>query len=94
MEYNVSRYIEMLTLENQRQNLISRKNTAYEINKHIEDSLKIGEVLENGCLPPAGEKYWLTGERKVESPYLHRSYLRPIILPGKRGRLCLIGGFV
>jgi 16S rRNA (guanine527-N7)-methyltransferase len=54
MEYNVSRYIEMLTLENQRQNLISRKNTAYEINKHIEDSLKIGEVLD------------LTGEKLVD----------------------------
>ena len=46
MEYNVNRYIEMLTLENQRQNLISRKNTAYEIDKHIEDSLKIREVLD------------------------------------------------
>jgi len=46
MEYNVNRYIEMLTLENQRQNLISRKNTAYEIDKHIEDSLKIRDVLD------------------------------------------------
>ena len=41
MEYNVNRYIEMLTLENQRQNLISRKNTAYEIDKHIEDSQRL-----------------------------------------------------
>lgn len=54
MEYNVNRYIEMLTQENQRQNLISRKNTAYEIDKHIEDSLKIRDVLD------------LTGEKLVD----------------------------
>ena len=46
MEYNVNKYIEMLTLENQRQNLISRKNMAYEIEKHIEDSLIIRDVLD------------------------------------------------
>lgn len=44
----------MLTLENQRQNLISRKNTAYEIDKHIEDSLKVRDVLD------------LTGEKMVD----------------------------
>ncbi|MFA7147590.1 MAG: RsmG family class I SAM-dependent methyltransferase, partial [Syntrophomonadaceae bacterium] len=54
MEYNVNRYIEMLTLENQRQNLISRKNVAYEIDKHIEDSLKITDLLD------------LTGEKLVD----------------------------
>jgi len=54
MEYNVNRYIQMLTLENQRQNLISRKNIAYEIDKHIEDSLKIRDVLD------------LTGEKLVD----------------------------
>ena len=54
MEYNVNKYIEMLTLENQKQNLISRKNTAYEINKHIEDSLKIKDILD------------LTGEKLVD----------------------------
>lgn len=48
MEYNVNRYIQMLTLENQKQNLISRKNMAYEIEKHIEDSLKIRDVLNLG----------------------------------------------
>lgn len=48
MEYNVNRYREMLTRENQRQNLISRKNVAYEIDKHIQDSLIIRDVLDLG----------------------------------------------
>lgn len=46
MEYNVNKYKEMLTLENQNQNLISRKNMAYEIEKHVEDSLKISDFLD------------------------------------------------
>jgi 16S rRNA (guanine527-N7)-methyltransferase len=54
MEYNVNRYKEMLTWENQRQNLISRKNLAYEIDKHIQDSLKIRDILD------------LTGEKLID----------------------------
>lgn len=45
MEYNVNRYKEMLTQENQRQNLISRKSFDYELDKHIEDSLKLLEFM-------------------------------------------------
>jgi len=45
MEYNVNKYKEMITLENQRQNLISRKSFAYELDKHIEDSLKLLDFM-------------------------------------------------
>ena len=41
----------MLTAENQRQNLISRKSFAYELDKHFEDSLKLLDFLKI-----AGEK--------------------------------------
>lgn len=46
MEYNVNRYREMITLENQKQNLISRKSFAYELDKHIEDSLKLLDFIQ------------------------------------------------
>lgn len=46
MEYNVKRFIEMLTEENQRQNLISRKSFAYELDKHLEDSTQILDFLK------------------------------------------------
>lgn len=39
MEYNVNRYKEMILLENQKQNLISRKNPVIEVEKHIQDSM-------------------------------------------------------
>lgn len=45
MEYNVNRYKEMIRIENQRQNLVSRKNFTYELEKHIEDSLKLLDFM-------------------------------------------------
>ncbi|NLB87790.1 MAG: 16S rRNA (guanine(527)-N(7))-methyltransferase RsmG [Syntrophomonadaceae bacterium] len=49
MEYIVNRFIELLSEENERHNLVSRKSFAEDVDKHIEDSLKIldFEELEN-----------------------------------------------
>lgn len=43
MEYNVNRFISLLLDENTRQNLVSRKSINEELDKHVEDSLKILE---------------------------------------------------
>lgn len=43
MEYIVKRYIELISEENERHNLVSRKSFDEEVDKHIEDSLKILE---------------------------------------------------
>lgn len=45
MEYKVSRYKQMLLEENQRQNLVSRKTCQEELDKHIQDSLALFEVM-------------------------------------------------
>lgn len=49
MEYNVNRYIEILTIENKKHNLVSRKSFEEEVYKHIEDSKAILQfaLLEN-----------------------------------------------
>lgn len=46
MEYIVKKYIELLKEENERHNLVSRKSFAEEVDKHIEDSLKILDYEE------------------------------------------------
>lgn len=46
MEYNVKRYIELLSEENERHNLVSRKSFNEEVDKHIEDSLRILDFEE------------------------------------------------
>lgn len=46
MEYNVKRFIELLSEENKRHNLVSRKSFFEEVDKHIEDSLKILDFQE------------------------------------------------
>jgi len=46
MEYNVNRYAEMILAENQKQNLVSRKNPALEVVKHIRDSREAIKLVE------------------------------------------------
>ena len=46
MEYNVNRFKQLLWRENQKQNLISRKSTMEEIDKHLLDSLQALEFVD------------------------------------------------
>lgn len=46
MEYIVNRYAEMILLENQKHNLVSRKNPALEVAKHIRDSIEAIKLVE------------------------------------------------
>ncbi len=46
MEHNVNRFKEMLIEENRRHNLVSRKSIAGELDKHIEDSIKILDFVD------------------------------------------------
>ncbi|HZK42857.1 MAG TPA: 16S rRNA (guanine(527)-N(7))-methyltransferase RsmG [Syntrophomonadaceae bacterium] len=41
MEYNVKRYVDILSEENERHNLVSRKSFAQDVDKHIIDSLSV-----------------------------------------------------
>jgi 16S rRNA (guanine527-N7)-methyltransferase len=45
MEYNVIRFKNLLIDENTRHNLVSRKNTEKEVDKHIEDSLMVLDFI-------------------------------------------------
>lgn len=45
MEINVNKFKEMLLLENEKQNLISRKSGKEELEKHISDSLKVMDFI-------------------------------------------------
>ena len=47
MEINVKEFMRLLLLENQKQNLVSRRSTKEELQQHVKDSLKI---LEMTCL--------------------------------------------
>ena len=46
MEYKVKRFIEILKEENKKQNLVSRKSLAEEIDKHVEDSLQANQLMD------------------------------------------------
>lgn len=45
MEIYVNRFKDLVLEENEKQNLISRKSIQFELNKHIEDSLKILDFI-------------------------------------------------
>lgn len=45
MEYKTREFVVQLLAENQKQNLVSRKTIGDELDKHIEDSLKIAEYV-------------------------------------------------
>lgn len=46
MEYNVKGYIQLLLAENQKQNLVSRKNPELEVGKHIRDSMQAIKLVK------------------------------------------------
>ncbi|MGI5912130.1 MAG: 16S rRNA (guanine(527)-N(7))-methyltransferase RsmG [Syntrophomonadaceae bacterium] len=46
MEYKLNKFKQILSEENQKHNLISRKSFSYELDQHIEDSLKILEFIQ------------------------------------------------
>lgn len=46
MEYNVNRFVTRLLEENEKYNLVSRKNPAWEIGKHIEDSMRVLDFID------------------------------------------------
>ncbi|WP_054696070.1 16S rRNA (guanine(527)-N(7))-methyltransferase RsmG [Syntrophomonas palmitatica] len=46
MEYNVNIFKRLLWNENEKQNLISRKSSFEEIDKHLEDSLRVLEFID------------------------------------------------
>lgn len=46
MEYNVKKFKTALQAENERHNLVSRKSLAEDLDKHIEDSLKIISLVD------------------------------------------------
>lgn len=46
MEYNVNKFKTALRVENELHNLVSRKSLAEELDKHIEDSLKVISFVE------------------------------------------------
>ncbi|MEQ8173880.1 MAG: 16S rRNA (guanine(527)-N(7))-methyltransferase RsmG [Syntrophomonadaceae bacterium] len=49
MEYTVNRYAELILLENQKQNLVSRKNPVLEVAKHVRDSMEAIKLIEFSC---------------------------------------------
>lgn len=50
MEYTVNKYTEMILKENQMQNLVSRKNPALEVDKHIRDSVEAINLVKINSL--------------------------------------------
>lgn len=46
MEYNVNKFKKMLLQENKEHNLVSRKSTVKELDKHIEDSLRALDFVQ------------------------------------------------
>jgi len=48
VEYIVNRYAELIIAENQKQNLVSRKNPAQEVLKHIRDSWEATRLIDFG----------------------------------------------